>query len=369
MTKIIKVIELFSGIGSQTQALKNQNIEHEVVGISEWSINSIISYGEIHTPDPNYIPLKKEDILERLKDCTFSSDTKKPTKIKRLKEDKLNLLYKNHINSKNLGSIMDIDGSKLNCDLLTYSFPCQDISILGKQTGLYDGKSSSLLWEVGRLLGEIKELPEILLMENVDAILHKPHIEGFNKWKDFLKNKGYYNYVLKLKSSNYDIPQNRNRCYMVSSLKEIDNIEENVKGTMTKLRIKDILEPIDEKYLRPDMENYLPNDIKFNNTKNNIKHINLISYSKWKSDSKIYNIDSIAPTLTTSLSLHILLNDNKIKKLTTLECWKLMGFTKKEYNKVCDIHTDRELYKQAGNSIVVNVLEKIFNIIYLQNKL
>ena len=121
---MLKVIELFSGIGSQTQALKNCNIEHEVIAISEWSINSIISYGEIHCENKEY-DLTKEEIIQKLSKFTFSMDTKKPIDLKRVSYDKLKLLYKNHINSNNLGSILDIKGEDVSvCDLMTYSFPC-----------------------------------------------------------------------------------------------------------------------------------------------------------------------------------------------------------------------------------------------------
>jgi len=360
----IKVIELFSGIGSQTQALKNIKIPHEVVNTCEWSINSIISYGEIHN-DTNKFDKSRQEMINYLQRFTFSMDTKVPYELKNIKNDKLKLLYKNHINSRNLGSIVDVKGSELVCDLLTYSFPCQDLSLQGRQRGLYDGKTSSLLWEVGRLLSEMKIHPEILIMENVSSILSKKHKKGFEIWKDFLKNMGYHNYVLVLKSSNFDIPQNRERCFMISSLREIKNIEE-IKGTRTEKTIKNILEHPDEKYFLPNLEKFLPEKIVFNNTKNGIRSIDLVGYTSFTSENKVYSIDSISPTLTaTGANSKIKILDNgKLRKLSPLESWKLMGFTKKEFDKVSHIHTDSELVKQAGNSIVVNVLEKIFEKIY-----
>lgn len=121
---MIKVVELFSGIGSQTQALKNIGIEHEIVNISEWSINSIISYGEIHSTSKDY-DVSRQDMINELNNYTFSLDTKTVYNIKNLKDDKLKLLYKNHKNSNNLASIMDIKGNDIKeCDLMTYSFPC-----------------------------------------------------------------------------------------------------------------------------------------------------------------------------------------------------------------------------------------------------
>jgi DNA (cytosine-5)-methyltransferase 1 len=363
---MLKVIELFSGIGSQTQALKNIGIQHEVVATCEWSINSIISYGEIHSQNNDYLDITNEEILEELKKYTFSMDTKTPYNLNKLKKDKLRLLYKNHKNSKNLASITEVDGSKLKCDLLTYSFPCQDLSLQGKQKGLYEGKSSSLLWQVGRILDEMETKPKILLMENVSSILNDKHKDGFDKWKKFLEDKGYKNIVMKLKSSNFNNPQNRERCYMVSSLDH--NLNLNLSGYLTNLRIKDILEKdIDEKYYKSNLIKHLPNNINFRSTKNGIQSIDLVNYTTFASENKVYSINSIAPTLTATGAnsrIKILNENNEIRTLTPLECWKLMGFTKKEYNMVKDVHSENEVIKQAGNSIVVNVLENIFKEIY-----
>jgi len=363
---MLKVIELFAGIGSQTQALKNQKIDHEIIAISEWSINSIISYGEIHTPGIDY-NLTKEEILEELKDVTFSLDTKEPKDISKLKENRLKLLYKNHKNSKNLGSIKDIKGNQLpKHDLLTYSFPCQDISNQGKQRGLYEGKSSSLLWEVGRLLDEITELPKFLMMENVAAILNDKHKEGLDIWKKFLEDKGYHNYVLKLKSSEYDIPQNRTRVFMVSSLKELPTLISDIENesVMTNLRIRDVIES-DHKIL-PELLQYLPTNFKtykFKTTNNNIQSLLLEGYTTFASENKVYSLDSIAPTITATGAnnrVKILSDEKEIFLLNSLELWKLMGFKKEQYDLVKDKQTENELRKQAGNSIVVNVLEYIF---------
>lgn len=367
----LKVVELFSGIGSQTQALKNKNIPHKVVGISEWSINSIISYGEIHSDNTEY-NVSRDEMLNELKDFTFSLDTKNPYDINKLKDDKLYLLYKNHKNSNNFGSIVDIKGSQIeNIDILTYSFPCQNLSNQGKQEGLYEGKSSSLLWQVGRLIDEVKEKPKVLLMENVSAILNDKHRDGFDEWKEFLSKNGYKNYVLKLKASNYGVPQNRERCFMISSLTDMDGIIEDITKNekLTDLRIKDILDPtLDDKYTKNYLLNFLPEDIEFNNTNNGIRSFELVGYTNFKSECKVYNRNSISPTITaTGANARVKLYDEgNIRILNPNECWRLMGFSDNEFNRVKDIHKDIELIKQAGNSIVVNVLESIFESIYNQ---
>jgi DNA (cytosine-5)-methyltransferase 1 len=360
----MKVVELFAGIGSQTKALKNKNIKHEVVGISEWSINSIISYGEIHSDDIKY-NISKDDMVSELSKYTFSLDTKKPYNIKKLKDDKLSLLYKNHKNSKNLGSIVDLKGLDVpNCDLLTYSFPCQDLSLQGKQKGLFEGNTSSLLWQVGRILNEMKDLPTVLLMENVPSILNDKHKPGFDKWKDFLEEKGYINYVLKLKGTSYGSAQNRERCFMISSLKNMDGIESDILSTTKpSLKIKDILQNnIETKYYKPNLEKFLANNWTFKESKSGIISYTLEGYTNFVSEAKLYSIDSVSPTITaTGAQSRIKIIDNdRIRFLTPLELWLLMGFTKSDFDKVKDLHSDVELSKQAGNSIVVNVLEVIF---------
>ena len=348
---MLKVIELFAGVGSQTQALKNQNIEHKIVGISEWSINSIISYGEIHNPDKNY-HISTEEILDELKDFTFSLDTKKPYDISKLSDHRLYLLYKNHKNSKNLASITNIKSSQIpDNDLITYSFPCQDLSLAGKQKGLFEGKSSSLLWEVGRILDELNEeerLPNYLLMENVKALTFKSNKEGYDMWKQKLKDFGYYNYQVILNSKDFGIPQTRERVFLISSKKKL-NIsfqKQELKKTLKNFTI--------------DTEDYNGG---FNVEDKTIIESGDFIYVKntanYKSDIKTYLPQSLAPTLRAGGIVYIYI-DNQIKKLGWKSCWKLMGFDDKAMRNVEFVNNQTELKKQAGNSIVVNVLEEIF---------
>ena len=360
---MIKVIELFSGIGSQTQALKNQNIEHEIVGISEWSINSIISYGILHCDNTDY-NLTKQEIIEELKEYTFSSDTKKPIELKRINEKKLKLLYKHHKNSKNFGSIKDMKGKNISgVDLLTYSFPCQDLSVIGKRKGLYEGNSSSLLWEVKRLLEETDKLPKYLLMENVYSLLYKKYEPGFKEWTDFLESKGYYNYKMVLKASDFGVPQNRDRVFMISSLTDLGDIEGRIRKheKRTELRISDILKDEAPVYSEK-ATNCIPKHFEFKETENNILRLRLENYSKFNTENDFISINSMCPTITASGAYsNIKVYENgKIRIITPHTMWRLMGFTTEHYNKVKDVHSISELKKQAGNSIVVNVLEVIF---------
>lgn len=103
---------------------------------------------------------------------------------------------------------------------MTYSFPCQDLSVAGKQQGMSKGNGtrSGLLWEVERLLNETEHLPQLLLMENVPQVHSNKNREDFENWIQFLENKGYSNYWQDLNAKDYGVAQHRNRCFMVSIL-------------------------------------------------------------------------------------------------------------------------------------------------------
>lgn len=199
---MLKVIELFAGLGTQHQALENIGVEHEVVAISEIDKYCLKSYEALHGK-PN-----------------------------------------------NLGNICEI--KKLpKADLWTYSFPCQDCSIAGKLAGLKEGTRSGLLWEVERLLNVANNdgsLPKYLLLENVKNLVSKRFINDFNKWLDFLSSLGYTNYWKVLNAKDYGIPQNRERVFCVSILGEHTPFSFPEKQEL-KLKLKDLLEDeVDEKY-------------------------------------------------------------------------------------------------------------------------
>ena len=168
--KPLRLIELFAGIGSQTQALTNIGIIHSVVAISEIDKYAIQSYEAMHGKANNLGDIRK---IEELPDA----------------------------------------------DLWTYSFPCQDISVAGKGAGIKEGTRSGLLFEVERLLRVASEkgtLPKYLLLENVKNLVSKKFKADFDKWLDFLAELGYTNYWKVLNAKDYGIPQNRERVFCVS---------------------------------------------------------------------------------------------------------------------------------------------------------
>lgn len=204
ITKPIRLIELFAGIGAQAKALENLCVDFEHYRICEFDKYAVASYNAVH--NTNFV----------------TSD------ITKIHADDL--------------AIVDTDKYEY---IMTYSFPCQDLSIAGKQSGMAKGSGtrSGLLWEVERLLRECKELPQVLLMENVPQVLNC----DFGGWVDFLDSLGYKNYYKKLNAKNFGIPQNRERCFMVSVLGNY--YYDFPKEIPLKLRLKDMLESkVDEKY-------------------------------------------------------------------------------------------------------------------------
>lgn len=177
--KPIRLIELFGGIGSQAMALRNIGANFEHYRLVEFDKSPVASYNAIHGTD-------------------FS--TMDVTKIH--------------------GSDLGIVETEKYCYILTYSFPCQDLSVAGLGKGMSKGSGtrSGLLWEVERLLNEVENLPQVLLMENVPQVHGKNNMEDFQKWIEFLESKGYSNYWKDLNAKNFGVAQNRNRCFMVSIL-------------------------------------------------------------------------------------------------------------------------------------------------------
>ena len=260
ITKPVRLIELFAGIGSQHQALKNLGVKIDRSTIVEWQVNSIQAYNDIHIRkyDDWTQGITKEELAYRLNELGVSLDYNEPAKLETLLrkgEEWLRNVYNNIINTNNKVNIMSVKASHLDITetdkydyILTYSFPCQDLSKAGLRKGMSDKTTrSGLLWEVERILSECKELPQVLLMENVPDVIGSKFIKDFQRWEERLRELGYSNHTEILNSKDYGIPQNRERAFMVSILgSSLYNFPQ--KQTL-KLRLKDMLEKeVDEKY-------------------------------------------------------------------------------------------------------------------------
>lgn len=277
------------------------------------------------------------------------------------------------------------------------------------------GTRSGLLWEVERLLIECgDELPQVLLMENVPQVIGKKNIDDFKDWKLFLESKGYSNYYKLLNAKDYGIPQNRNRCFMISILG--DSYYEFPEPITLKLKLKDMLEKeVDEKYYLSDkmmdyvlasgtknyqkaieidneiartinttptshrsgVDNYFTEKYRKTGEPTPIQEVLKIKNATKKGYLEAQEGDGVdissrmethrgtvqkgmSLTIKTQIDVGVVRKGLRISKQTPKECWRLMGFSDEDFDKASKVNSNAQLYKQAGNSIVVNVLMAIF---------
>lgn len=427
---MLKVNELFAGIGAWRKALDRLGIDYEVVGISEIDCWAIQSYNAIFGETRNY------------------------------------------------GDIRNIP--KLDyADLWVYSSPCQDISIAGLQKGIGKDTRSGLIYEVGRLLKVAEsnvELPKYLILENVRNLVGKKFKPEFDRWNISLSDIGYNTYFKVLNAKKYGIPQNRERVFAISIRKDIDTGYTFPEEVPLMVKLKDLLQDdVDEKFYVPEnrasklietlnfkdvssavriggrqtydkkhgwdlvkvreatKQGYSiakagdsinleqpnsktrrgrvgkevaqtlttapqmavicasrgrnpdnPSDrttgcpteqrLELNmtgcsNTITSVQKDNLVLENrlirvgdlrpKGAQDSRVYSTQGISPALVLSHPPHVQENI-RIRRLTPLECWRLMDFDDEDFNKAkASGVSDTQLYKQAGNAIVVRVVEKV----------
>lgn len=362
----MKYFSLFSGIGAFEKALKNLAVDFELVGYCEIDKYASKSYSAIH------------DVPE----------------------------------SMNYGDITKIDESTLpnDIDLITYGFPCQDISVAGKQQGLFseDGSQtrSGLFFEALRIIEATK--PKIAIAENVKNLTSKKFNAQFQIVLASLDAAGYNNYWQVLNAKDYGVPQNRERVFIISIRKDIDTgLFKFPEAFPLDKRLKDVLESeVDEKYylseqnlkwldkhnenhtkkgtgflFKPkdpetDYASTLRANASFAPTDNAVfvaepQCIQAADLNHYQNDqmNRVYSPEGIAPTVMTKtgggretkiVEPAIL----RIRKLTPKECFRLMGFDDADFEKAEAVNSNTQLYKQAGNSIVVDVLEYIFNSLF-----
>lgn len=429
---MLRVIELFSGIGAQKQALTNINIDYQVVCTVEWEIAAIIAYhimhhkGEVSNKVKN---MTKEVLVKELSKINLSNDGKKlitPRSLNNMPLDKLQMLYQ-AINTRDrihYTDITAIKGEDIPCDvdLMTYSFPCQDLSIgsvfhNGDNNGIKKngGTRSGLLWEVERLIDEKIELgqslPRFLLMENVMQVFSDKHKKHFEEWLEKLESIGYYNHFSYddsskkwiLDAAEFGLPQVRKRAFMLSVLtNNNDQINEQIDeylslvNNLTRKKVRNLQDIQDfvflDKYFdeqRLVHPNYTP-------SRQMIHGVIIEDRKKYKSrgnpiivrydeelDAELFT-GQIARTITTKQDRNPNAglietrwgheNKKPYRYLTQRECFNLMGFPNSKFDDILNSKikglSGEKLYMLAGNSICVPVLEEIFRaIVYIREEI
>ena len=309
-------------------------------------------------------------MIKYLESKPLSMDSKTPIKKGYWEKKKLDFLRISYVavkQSKKNGNIFDVhDLYKLtlkNIDLLTYSFPCQDLSQQGKQRGMSKKSNtrSGLLWQIEKALDATnkKDLPKYLLMENVESLLYKTNKKELNSWLKKLESLNYTNSIGILNSGDFGSPQIRRRTFMISTLK--GNVELPI-GYKKPKPIKHILnKEINKKDLLPTLDKY---DLtKFRKTKSNINKSQLIGYSSFNSETYVYDEEFSGPTLTASgaNSRIKIKNNGQIRKLNAEEAFAYMGFKKQDFHKLNNLNyfNEAKLIYLCGNSISIEPLTKI----------
>ena len=343
----LKVFTAFSGYDSQCMALDRLGIGYELVGWSEIDKYAIQAHNAVY---PQY-------------------------------------------RDRNFGDICHIDWAKVpDFDLFTYSFPCTDISTAGKQAGLEKGSGtrSSLLWECEKAIEN--KMPKYLLMENVKSLTGRKYKCFLSAWEQYLSKLGYTNHTKVLNAKDYGIPHNRERVFMIST-RDSESYYFPEPLPLEK-RLGDIVEyDVDEKYflsekmikgfIRHNIAHrkkgtgflWLPktgdgtaNCLRANGaltpTDNSIiageySEPEIIQRSRGFNKGGTY---TICPAITSnSWQENNFLCREKIRRLTPRECFRLMGVSESDINKIQNAGiSDSRQYVMAGNSIVVDVLFHIF---------
>lgn len=370
----MKFIDFFSGIGGFHSGLERAGME--CVGWCEFDKFAQASYRAMYNTD----------------DLWFGSDV---TKVK----------------GKDLP----------NADLWTFGFPCQDISIAGKQKGIKEGTRSGLFYEIMRLIDECEEnKPQWIMCENVKNLLSIDGGGGFLTVVGEMAERGYCIEWKVYNSKDYGVPQNRERVYIVgcygkrrsgnllpvkrentTTLKQIIGGSQgervyNPNGVSCTLSAqgggmgaKTGLYEIDTNKVqsigngsRYETDNTVwPAGLAGTLTATDYKHVPKVAIKNATKQGYTMaeigdGIDLAYPdsetrrgrvqpqrsnTLTTSDNLGVLVDDEpiRIRKLTPKECWRLQGFTDEQYEKAATVNSNSQLYKQAGNAVTVNVVEEI----------
>lgn len=389
----LRIIETFSGIGCQKRGLENSGVFNVIpVATSDIDKDAIVSYAAIHHGlTEEMVRLyssypTREDMVKELTEKNIGYDFMKDkpydwSKIERKKNQYELCKYwlAMHLQN-NLGDISKITELP-ECDLLTFSFPCQSISLAGKQEGIVENETrSGLVYEIVRLINVAKEnnnLPKYLLLENVSNLVAKKFINDFNNLNEFFDEIGYNVYWKVLNAKDCGIPQSRDRVFAIYIRKDIDEIAyEFPKPFYTGLTLKDILEPtldnvkiVDDTYKNRPVRVYSNYSPSIRSERSGFKVLETVNaYEDGTSrtiKSQYYKTSQANFERTGTFGATGVKEDSVTRKLSPIECFKLMGLTSNDANKCSDVGiSSTSLYKQAGNGIVTNCISLLAEHLY-----
>lgn len=311
----MKLLSLFTGIGAFEKALKNLNIPFETVAFCEINEAAAKAYCAVH-----------EEAIQ-----------------------------------KNLVNVAVVDWKTLpHVDIITHGSPCQSFSISGRGEGgdPGSGTKSSLMWNTVEAIETLR--PTWVIWENVKNLMSKKHRHNFENYLKTLSGFGYTNSYKVLNSKWFGSAQSRDRIFVVSNL-EGRSIDLEFPKNVTK-NFKSIIELT----TKTPNEFTVTDEMKVRKSSTPLQKLHMVGMigtSGYEQPRRVYDAEGLLPTLTTGCDTKVLLAENDdfwIRRITPLEAWRAMGFSDTDYTAAAAVTTKSRLYHQAGNSIVVPVLEAVF---------
>ncbi|WP_346935336.1 DNA cytosine methyltransferase [Clostridium sp.] len=295
---MVQILELFGGVGAPRKALINLGVPVKAIDYVEIDEKAVRSYNAIFHKELEY---KTQSVV----------------------------------------------GYNLKPDILIHGSPCQDFSIAGKQKGADEGSEtrSSLMWETIHIIQQMGIWkPRVVIWENVKNVLSKHMRVNFNRYLDEMQKLGYTSNFEVLNAMDFGLPQRRERVFTVSCL---DGTFFNF-GTLERKPLKNIKELLEDNV----SEEY------------EVTQPSILSVIGKKGIKRATVIEDYCYTITERQdrcpAQVIQLDNGKYRFLTDLECWRLQGYSDEDYYNAAKVNNKRALYKQAGNSIPIPILESIF---------
>lgn len=265
----------------------------------------------------------------------------------------------------NLGDITQVNIGKLpKCDLITHGSPCQDFSSLGLEKGGDEDKEtrSSLIWNSVKIIKQC--VPKFIIWENVENVLSKKHIHNFEKYLSKMSEFGYKNYYKVLNAKDYGIPQSRNRLFCISIREDIDCGFEFPNPIQLKETLLDYVDLTNKENLYGKEPQNSHQEWKQEMYKMYIDASAGVISGVYTNQSKSFGyrppLKNLAKTIKALASDCGFVYGNQVRNYTAKEALMLMGYEQDDYNKMMKVVTEQKIKKQAGNSIVVNVVYEIF---------